>query len=83
MLLVCHGSRILTGFCILYEVSNMDIPVVNTKNFKNICYLYVMVVELLVVSVYSAVLIPLLSFFFIEVKPQILFHPRALQFECE
>lgn len=63
----------------------MDIPVVNTKNFKNICYLYmyVMVVELLVVSVYSAVLIPLLSFFFIEVKPQILFHSRALQFECE
>lgn len=61
----------------------MDIPVVNTKNFKNICYLYVMVVELLVVSVYSAVWIPLLSFFFIEVKPQILFHPRALQFECE
>lgn len=61
----------------------MDIPVVNTKNFKNICYLYVMVVELLVVSVYSAVLIPLLSFFFIEVKPQILFHPRALQFECD
>lgn len=42
-----------------------------------------MVVEFLVVSVYSAVLIPLLSFFFIEVKPQILFHPRALQFECE
>lgn len=68
MLFVCYGSRILSGFCILYEVLNMDILVVNIKNFKNICYLYVMVVEFLVVFVYSVVLILLLFFFFIEVK---------------